>query len=237
MPICNTCSVDKPLSDFTPNRWTKSGHTNKCKPCCNVAATRWRNDNLDKVRARYREAHRKERARTGYKRPQRTTEEGRLCSTCKTRKMSAEFGMSSITSDGIATRCKACTRESTTRYRYKDLSASRIRERDKARRRYARDPQTVRDGVRKSRLRVRYDLSLEGRANMLAAQDGKCAICKMPITLPNGTSPNSHANIDHDHLTGQVRELLCPPCNKGLGCFCDSPERLRAAALYLEKHA
>lgn len=57
-------------------------------------------------------------------------------------------------------------------------------------------------------------------------QRGKCAIC--------GAPKKRELVIDHDHATGFTRGLLCQPCNNGLGHFKDSPESLRAAALYLE---
>lgn len=64
---------------------------------------------------------------------------------------------------------------------------------------------------------------------MLAAGGGKCWICQSP--------PSDHRSlaIDHDHLTGTVRGLLCTSCNIGLGFFRDNPTALRAAADYLEQ--
>lgn len=57
---------------------------------------------------------------------------------------------------------------------------------------------------------------------------GHCEICAAPIT-------ERTAHIDHDHATNQVRGILCGLCNKGLGQFKDSLERMRAAVSYLEK--
>jgi Recombination endonuclease VII len=60
---------------------------------------------------------------------------------------------------------------------------------------------------------------------MLARQDGKCAICKCEFT---------HTPfVDHCHITGKVRRLLCRDCNTGLGRFKDDPHRLLAALQYL----
>lgn len=77
-------------------------------------------------------------------------------------------------------------------------------------------------------------LGIAGRAyaEMLESQGGRCAICGG--TDPGG-SKNVHFAIDHCHETGTVRGLLCAPCNQALGLFKDNPERLRAAAEYLER--
>jgi Autographiviridae endonuclease VII len=41
--------------------------------------------------------------------------------------------------------------------------------------------------------------------------------------------------IDHCHVSGATRGLLCTPCNTALGSAEDDPSRLRALADYLEK--
>ena len=66
---------------------------------------------------------------------------------------------------------------------------------------------------------------------MLAAQGGRCAICKT-------TTPKSKKGfgVDHNDQTKRVREILCTPCNTGLGHFDHNPEFLCAAAAYMEKH-
>lgn len=76
-----------------------------------------------------------------------------------------------------------------------------------------------------------YGITPEQFEAMLAAQGGKCAICR------TGTWKGKHnkPHLDHDHVTGAVRGILCGGCNNGLGNFGDDPARLRAAADYLER--
>ena len=81
---------------------------------------------------------------------------------------------------------------------------------------------------RRERLVKRYGLSQEQYGAMLLRQSGACAICRK---LPN---PGLSLCIDHDHVTGNVRGILCCNCNLVLGCSHDNPLVLRLAADYLE---
>jgi len=56
-----------------------------------------------------------------------------------------------------------------------------------------------------------------------------CGICTSTFSVA------SDAHIDHSHTTNEARGLLCGNCNRGLGIFKDSPDRLRSAAAYLER--
>ena len=75
----------------------------------------------------------------------------------------------------------------------------------------------------------KYKLSVDDYKNMVSMQRGKCAIC-------GGDNDGKKLHVDHDHVTGIVRELLCNKCNHGLGNFVDDIELLKKAELYLIKH-
>jgi hypothetical protein len=90
-------------------------------------------------------------------------------------------------------------------------------------RRYAKTPK----GKAMHR-RVVYGLTYEAFESMLAAQSGQCALCAKPMFPPH---------VDHDHVTGKIRSLLCGLCNRGLGHFKDDPAVLTAAAAYVQRHA
>lgn len=66
--------------------------------------------------------------------------------------------------------------------------------------------------VRAWKLLNRYGITVEEYAEMLAGQGGHCAIC------PRTPEENGKLlSVDHDHETGEVRGLLCQPCNLALG--------------------
>lgn len=74
-----------------------------------------------------------------------------------------------------------------------------------------------------------YGLSIEEFNAMVVAQNGRCAICG---EIPTGRG----FHVDHCHLTGKIRGLLCRGCNLALGNMKDDPVRLKRAADYLYKH-
>ena len=77
-----------------------------------------------------------------------------------------------------------------------------------------------------------YGLTPEGFAHRMRMQGGVCAICKRPPEAPpRGGNPVFH--VDHNHVTGEVRGLLCSNCNMALGLFGDDISRLQRAITYL----
>lgn len=85
---------------------------------------------------------------------------------------------------------------------------------------------TCSDGKRREHA---YGMSLEQFISMLEEQDYTCA---NPNCNTKHLTPDP-LNVDHDHLSGAVRGLLCGPCNRGMGCFYDNPILLDGAAIYL----
>lgn len=75
----------------------------------------------------------------------------------------------------------------------------------------------------------KYGLSTTGYTRLLVMQGNVCAICKQPPAEVNGLV------VDHNHVTGEVRGLLCSPCNTALGLFKDSPDIIDSAVAYLEE--
>lgn len=61
-------------------------------------------------------------------------------------------------------------------------------------------------------------------------QGGKCRICGGEQHGFRG----KRLNVDHNHVTGKIRGLLCHSCNVSIGHFNDDPAILRRVIAYLE---
>jgi len=87
---------------------------------------------------------------------------------------------------------------------------------------YHGNPQKAKDAS----LRKNHGISLEEYNRMFVSQSGNCAICQKRMKI---------GCVDHCHVSGRIRGLLCHSCNFALGLLKDSPKIIRSAAEYLER--
>jgi hypothetical protein len=77
--------------------------------------------------------------------------------------------------------------------------------------------------TRAHHLAQRYRVRHEDVERMISAQHGLCVVC--------WDRPPEH--VDHCHRTGDVRFVLCLPCNTGIGQFRDDPAVVWRALSYM----
>jgi hypothetical protein len=78
----------------------------------------------------------------------------------------------------------------------------------------------------------KYGLSPEALSQLMENQEGLCAICSRGVA-DDTTSKDHKASVDHDHVTGAVRGILCQSCNLALGMFKDDIRIVTNAVGYL----
>jgi len=88
------------------------------------------------------------------------------------------------------------------------------------------------DQDKEIRYNRQYGLKIGGYAEMLEAQDYKCAVCGK-----TEQDNKKRLAVDHCHKTGKVRKLLCHHCNCALGMVDDSEEILISLLSYLKENA
>lgn len=160
----------------------------------------------------------------------------KTCSKCGENKALTDFYKNPRASDGRRTDCKACVLADR-RARY-EVDADTLKERAAAYRREHpdrvaaarkaradKDPDDYRRRNRAKHLR-KYGLTEESYDTMLAEQGSRCAICRTD-------DPGRYWVVDHDHVSGTVRGVLCWHCNVGLGHFRDDAAALISAADYV----
>ncbi len=124
--------------------------------------------------------------------------------------------------------CRACERG--------DHKEDPVKARQRAYRWRAANPEKRKAQLRRNRVKKAKevhgwvdDFEQADYEALLLRQNGACAICD---TRPSSAK---HLAIDHDHVTGKIRGLLCTGCNWALGRFKDDPARFDAAARYLRE--
>jgi len=87
--------------------------------------------------------------------------------------------------------------------------------------------------MRRSVFEKKYGITLEDYEEMHNRQGGVCAICDKPEQVIQNSKLRL-LSVDHDHLTGKVRGLLCSNCNRAIGLLNDDADVLKRAIRYLQ---
>lgn len=76
-------------------------------------------------------------------------------------------------------------------------------------------------------MQATYGLAEGDYDRLYQYQGGVCAGCR------RATGRTKRLAVDHHHATGEVRGLLCGPCNQVLGRYRDDPSTLQRLIDYL----
>jgi hypothetical protein len=82
-------------------------------------------------------------------------------------------------------------------------------------------------------LKYMYGITLAEYINMFDKQGSRCMICR--VIFDSYPETLTRPCIDHNHITGKIRGILCMLCNSGLGMFRDSADNLEKAAAYMRE--
>ena len=144
----------------------------------------------------------------------------KVCSQCGKEKPVSEYYRRSASPDGLNSACKTCIKAAARKRYRKNKAIEKIEQAQRA------------DMQKESNLIRLYGITLEDYEHMFYEQGRACAICGRVAD-----EFRRDLAVDHDHVTGKVRGLLCPDCNRGLGGFHDDIELIEKALQYLQKHS
>lgn len=159
----------------------------------------------------------------------------KTCSKCGAPKEETEFYLREATGKRRGS-CKECQHAS--RKSYRKRNQKEIADKDKVYRtknrgeiaaRHRRYKKENREKVATQQRFRKFGLSQGDWEKLKSDQKGVCAICKSD---PKG----KEFCVDHDHITGKVRALLCGKCNSAIGLLSDSSDLALRAAGYLKQH-
>lgn len=206
---CARCKQVLPASSYHRDRRYKDGLNRYCIPCARV------------FRQGYNARH------ATIIRPADWLDGTKECTRCKRDLPKTEFHRVKSKKSGLRSICRTCVSEM-------DLNRSQeAKDKENAQRRAIY--WSLKD--RKNYLKTRYGLTIEAYDALHAKQNGLCAICGNPESQLSNQGTRKRLAVDHDHLTGQVRGLLCTHCNIAIGILGDDHKRLERAIEYLQEAA
>lgn len=135
----------------------------------------------------------------------------KCCTKCKETKKVTEYQRSKDSLDGFRPECRECTYQRHKEYASRPTVRARLKE----------------QGLLRA-MQVLYGLSAEEYKTLCETQTF-CLIC---LTSFEGKK----RNVDHNHVTGEVRGLLCDSCNLFIGLVKEDTNIISKMIKYLEKY-
>ena len=75
----------------------------------------------------------------------------------------------------------------------------------------------------------KYGLTVEQYNKLLTEQNNCCKTCDSELDM------GKHTHIDHCHNTGEVRSILCAPCNQALGLLKEDASTMQRMIDYVSR--
>lgn len=211
MKICSKCKKSLCFDSFSKRSNSRDGFNGVCKECLSSYKKSVRRDVKSRCKALPVE---------------------KMCRKCFETKPASMFYKCSSNGDGLYAKCKACSQKQVASRREANPQLFK----DSRRRAYLKNETSKAYKERQSkymwhwRMQRLYGITAEQFNSTLDRQGWSCALCGSEFV--NGT--NLIPQVDHDHVTGEVRGIICKRCNQGLGCLGDSIEGLERAVAYLK---
>jgi hypothetical protein len=149
----------------------------------------------------------------------------KICNVCQYELPVEDFYTNKRFKDGLRKECKPCGLKLNREY----YQRAEVKEKhnEYQRKRYRDNP----DLKKRQHLKYKYGITLEEYKQKIQEQGYKCYICKADKPGGNGT----YFYVDHNHATGQVRDLLCHNCNYVIGYAKENKDILLSVIEYLSK--
>lgn len=148
----------------------------------------------------------------------------RTCNKCGKEKELEEFVKYKKSSDGRGKTCKPCHNEAYNVWYHSKNNAIKKKQYQNS-----LDQLAKKVAIRKFQLKKSYGLTLDEYNEIEKKQESRCAICGS-----HRDDVNKNFSVDHDHITGKNRGLLCSHCNFLLGYAKDNIFILINAMQYLK---
>lgn len=140
--------------------------------------------------------------------------ERKTCSECGSTRVITRFHKNKDSPDGLHSKCKFCKNKQ-----------SKIRYNEEL-----KTPRNKGFNSRANHLKRTYGITIEQYHDLLTKQEFCCAVCGK-----HESDEKKNLSVDHDHVTGEIRGLLCTMCNyRHVGRHRDS-SLMRKIADYLDQ--